>query len=174
MGFTITTPQISALVMHACCDHLGRYISLRDFQMIYHGRRLFYISASLSHSQLSFSYPSTPNFGMENYHHSSAIFIACWIQSVFILIPSISLSIPIFLFFQQAQDLGLFLILNIIWVIYCTILTYIFGFLKGKRKSKNNFQNSLTIAFHSRKFQKIVGNKIFWQPDIYFQTFELT
>lgn len=31
MGFTITTPQISALVMHACCDHLGRYISLRDF-----------------------------------------------------------------------------------------------------------------------------------------------
>lgn len=77
-------------------------------------------------------------------------------------------------FFQQVQDLGLFLIVNIIWVIYCTILTYIFGFLKGKRKSKNNFQNSLTIAFHSHKFQKIVGNKIFRQPDIYFQTFELT
>lgn len=104
--------------------------------------------------------PSKPTFGVENNHHSTALFRQLVSLEHFHLDSkhfTCSPSVPIFSWSKMCACSWLGILCESFIVLFPHTLLA--------------FQNSLTIAFQSHKFQKTIGNKIFQQTEIYLQRF---
>lgn len=153
-----TIVQISAPIVHLC-PSLKIYFT-RQFLDDLSWTKTLLDFCFVIHSHLSFSDPSKPTFGVENNHHSTALFRQLVSLEHFHLDSkhfTCSPSVPIFSWSKMCACSWLGILCESFIVLFPHTLLA--------------FQNSLTIAFQSHKFQKTIGNKIFQQTEIYLQRF---